>query len=120
LEEGTAAAPRRPVRRQLFDELPVEAAPVGKLIRVALARIPKEGVGRPRSGGLAVAIGMYPGRRRHGHDREHRRPVGAGVGARARDHRRGEPNRDSDVRLDALHLYRLAAIAKMIASQIDC
>ena len=59
--------------------------------------------GRPRAGG------RHPGRRRHGHHREHQLASRAGQGGRDRHHGRCAADRDAGLRLAALHLHRLRA-----------
>ena len=55
------------------------------------------------------AGGRHSGGRCHGDDREHRFASGTGPGAGAGDHRRGQSDRRSDLRLDTVYLHRLAA-----------
>ena len=57
----------------------------------------------------ARARGRHSRRRRHGDDREHQLPSGAGQGGRAIDHGRRQPDRDAGLRLAALHLHRVRA-----------
>ena len=55
------------------------------------------------------ARGRHSRRRRHGDDREHQLPSGAGQAGRAVDPRRRQPDRDAGLRLAALHLHRVRA-----------
>ena len=59
--------------------------------------------GRPRAGG------RHPGRRGHGHDREHQLASGAGQGRPDRDPGRRQPDRGAGVRFAAVHLHRVRA-----------
>lgn len=55
------------------------------------------------------ARGRHPRRRRHGHDREHQLPFGAGQAGRAVHTRWRQPDRDAGLRVVALHLHRVRA-----------